>query len=265
MEAKYDFERKHREQILQCSRCGFCQAVCPVYGATLRPSYNARGKMLLAKEIMEGKIELTPDLGEAFYACTTCQNCTQSCPAQIRVDQVVEEVRKELYKAGHTPEPSVAVRDNISRADNVFAGAREERIDVYPAALKEKAQKGELKAHAETLLFMGCVPSYLDMKMVPSLIKPLDAANVDYTTLAVQESCCGLPLFLMGSSEFESHAARIMEKIRAVGARELVTPCAGCYKTFKKLYPEIGDLKLEVYHSVHYLEKLIKEGRIQLK
>ena len=58
MEAKYDFERKFREQILQCSRCGFCQAVCPVYGSTLRPAYNARGKMLLLKEVMDGRIDL---------------------------------------------------------------------------------------------------------------------------------------------------------------------------------------------------------------
>ena len=58
MEAKYDFERKFREQVLKCSRCGFCQAHCPLFGATLRPAYNARGKMLILKEVMDGKIEL---------------------------------------------------------------------------------------------------------------------------------------------------------------------------------------------------------------
>jgi heterodisulfide reductase subunit D len=88
---------------------------------------------------------------------------------------------------------------------------------------------------------------------------------VDYTTLSVEESCCGFPLFLMGSDDFEPHARNLMEKIQATGARELVTPCAGCYKAFKKIYPEIGDLGVEVYHSVHYLERLIDEGRIKLR
>jgi Fe-S oxidoreductase len=69
----------------------------------------------------------------------------------------------------------------------------------------------------------------------------------------------------MGSGEFEGHAGRIIEKIKATGAKELVTPCAGCYKTFKNIYPKVGDLGLEVYHSVHYLEKLIREGRIRFK
>jgi Fe-S oxidoreductase len=43
-----------------------------------------------------------------------------------------------------------------------------------------------------------------------------------------------------------------------------VTPCAGCFKAFKKIYPKIGDLGLDVYHSVQYLEKLITEGRVKL-
>jgi glycolate oxidase len=121
-----------------------------------------------------------------------------------------------------------------------------------------------LKPEAETLLFMGCVPSYLDMKMVPSLLKPLDAAQVDYTTLANEEGCCGFPLYLMGSDQFETHVQKQIEKIKQTGARELVTPCAGCFKTFKKIYPQFGDLDMEIYHSVLYLEKLVKEGRLNL-
>jgi len=109
---------------------------------------------------------------------------------------------------------------------------------------------------------MGCVPSYLDMKMVPSLIKPLEAAGVDYTTLSVEENCCGFPLYLMGSDRFEPHARNLMDRIMQTGARDLVTPCAGCYKTFKKIYPELDDFGLEVHHSVHYLGKLIEEGKI---
>jgi glycolate oxidase len=157
------------------------------------------------------------------------------------------------------------LKKNIFTTENIYGSPREERIEIYPPALEEKIQKGLIKQKAETLLFMGCVPSYSDMEMVPGLIKPLDAAGVDYTLLGIEEGCCGFPLYLMGSDDFEPHAEKMIKKIKAVGAKELVTPCAGCYKTFKKLYPGIGDLGLEVYHSVHYLDRLIKEGRIKLK
>jgi Fe-S oxidoreductase len=214
---------------------------------------------------MNGTLEPSQELAEAFYSCTTCQACTYFCPALIKVDEIVEAVRSQLYQAGLAPAPVLGVRDNILKTGNVYASGKDQRIDIYPPTLKEKVQKGELKSQAETLLFMGCVPSYLDMKMVPSLLKPLEAANVDYTTLAIEESCCGFPLYLMGSDDFKPHALELIDKIKATGARELVTPCAGCYKTFKKIYTELSDFKLEVYHSIHYLDKLIDEGRIRFK
>ena len=71
----------------------------------------------------------------------------------------------------------------------------------------------------------------------------------------------------MGDREgFAANARKLIDRIKATGAKELVTPCAGCYKTFAKLYPEIGRSGAQtIYHSVHYLEKLINDGRIKLK
>jgi glycolate oxidase len=252
-------------ELIACIFCGFCRLGCPTFSVTHRESRNARGRNVLAFNLLNGTIEPSADLAEAFYSCTTCQACTYFCPAQVRVDEIVEEVRKKLYKEGLTPEPVRGVRDNIFKTGNVYASAKGDRIDIYPPVLKEKIKTGELKSQAETLLFMGCVPSYLDMKMVPSLIKPLEAAGVDYTTLSTEEGCCGFPLFLMGTDEFEPHAEKVIERIKATGAKQLVTPCAGCYKTFKKIYPDIGDLGMDVYHSVHFLEKLINEGKIKFK
>lgn len=252
-------------EILACIHCGFCRLGCPTFSVTHREARNARGRNALAFLLLNGTIEPSKGLAEAFYSCTTCQACTYFCPARIKVDEIVEGVRGKLYAAGLTPKPVLGVRDNILKTGNVFASAKAERVAIYPPTLRDRAKKGDLKARAETLLFMGCVPSYLDMKMVPSLIKPLEAAGVDFTTLAAEEGCCGFPLFLMGDSGFEAHARQRIEAIRATGAKELVTPCAGCYKTFKKIYPKVGDLGLEVYHSVQYLEKLVKEGRLTLK
>jgi glycolate dehydrogenase FAD-linked subunit len=252
-------------ELLACIFCGFCRLGCPTFSVTGRESRNARGRNALAFNLLNGTIESSSELAEAFYSCTTCQACTYFCPARVKVDEIVEGVRKKLYKDGFTPEPVLGIRDNIMKMGNVYASAKADRIDIYPSELKQKIKDGTMKETAETLLFMGCVPSYLDMKMVPSLIKPLDEAGVDYTTLATEEGCCGFPLFLMGTDEFEPHAEKVIERIRATGAKELVTPCAGCYKTFKKIYPEVGDLGLEVYHSVHYLEKLIKEGKLKFK
>ncbi len=250
-------------ELIACIFCGFCRLGCPTFSVTHRESKNARGRNVLAFNLLNGTIEPSADLAESFYSCTTCQACTYFCPAQVKVDEIVEGVRKKLYKAGFTPEPVLGVRDNIFKTGNVYASAKADRIDIYPSVLKKKIQTGQLKSKAETLLFMGCVPSYLDMKIVPSFLKAVDSAGVDYTTLGAEEGCCGFPLFLMGTDEFEPHAREVIERIKATGAKELVTPCAGCYKTFKKIYPKVGDLGVEVYHSVHLIEKLINEEKIK--
>lgn len=263
MKSTDNFTEGYEKEIGQCIRCGFCQAVCPVYEATFRPAYNARGKMLLLKELMDRTISPSEEVADPFFICTTCQACTYSCPAQVKVVDVVLGARKKLYETGITPEPLLNIRDNICRTGNVYASSQKERIEIYPSPLKEMAQKGELKSKAGTLLFMGCVPSYVDMKIVPALFKTLDTSDVDYTTLGLEESCCGFPLYLMGANEFKSHAAKIIDKIKSTGARELVTPCAGCYKTFRELYPKIGDLKIKIYHSVQYIDKLLNDGRIK--
>jgi len=262
-EGARSFGREIDNEVLACIHCGFCRLGCPTFMATHRESKNARGRNALAFYFMNKEIDTSKELAEAFYSCTTCQACTYFCPARIKVDEIVEGVRRYLFKEGFTPQPVLAVRENILKTGNVYASPQKDRIEIYPSSLKEKIEKGTLKEKAETLLFMGCVPSYLDMKMIPSLIKPLDLAGVDYTVLGVKENCCGFPLYLMGSDDFDTHAKRIADSIKATGAKELITPCAGCFKTFKKLYPKVADLGLEVYHTVTYIHRLIKEGRLK--
>ena len=264
-EGVHSFGEEIDNEVLACIHCGFCRLGCPTFSITHRESRNARGRNALAFYLMNGTIEASKELSEAFYSCTTCQTCTYFCPDQIKVDEIVEGVRKQLFQAGFVPETVLGVRDNIAKTGNVYASAKDDRIQIYPIELRDKAQKDELKDKAGALLFMGCVPSYLDMKMVPSLIKPLDVAGIDYTTLGIEEGCCGLPLFLMGSDAFESHAQGLLKKIKQTSAKELVTPCAGCYKTFKKIYPTIEEFDINIYHSVHYLAKLVQEGRITFK
>ncbi len=252
-------------EILACINCAFCRLGCPTYDVTQLESRNARGRTILAFNLMTGTIKPSKELAESFYTCTTCNACTYFCPALIKVDEIIQKGREKLFASGVTPEPVMALRDSILNTDNVYAATKEDRIAIFPSSIKKRVETGELKKKADTLLFMGCVSSYLDMKIIPSLFKIMDAAGIDYTMLGKDEICCGFPLHLMGDQEkFEQTARNLIDRIKETGAKELITPCAGCYKTFTKYYPEAGDLGLKVFHSVHYIPKLIKEKKIKL-
>jgi len=264
-EGKNSFGYDADNEILACINCGFCRLGCPTYEVTQLESRNARGRTILAFNLMTGEIEPSRELAESFYTCTTCNACTYFCPARIKVDEIIQKGREKLFASGITPEPVMALRDSILNTYNVYAAKKEDRIAIYPPSIKKKSETGELKKKAETLLFMGCVSSYLDMKIVPGFFKIIDASGVDYTLLGKEEICCGFPLHLMGDQEkFKETAKNLIERIKATGAKELVTPCAGCYKTLIKYYPEAGDLGLKVYHSVNYIQKLIKEKKLKL-
>ena len=252
----------------QCVKCGLCLPTCPTYCKVLMEEASPRGRVQLAKHFLyktrEGSEVPSKELAKAFYACTVCNACSTACPSQIKPSDVIQEGREKIYASGAAPEPVKAIRENIVNTSNVYAGKKEDRTAIYPASLREKISQAEKPKKADTLLFLGCVASYLDMKIIPSLIKIMDRAGVDYTLLASEELCCGLPLKIMGDKEtFDQNASEVMELIKATGAKELITPCAGCYKSFRKYYPELTEAGMELHHSVHYIQKLIKDGAIR--
>ncbi len=176
MEAKYDFEKKYREQVLKCSRCGFCQAVCPVYGSTLRPALNARGKMLLLKEVMDGKIDLNDELIESLFQCTTCASCTESCPSGVEVAEVIKQVRKDMVNIGSCHPAFKGMHQVLKKHTNIYAEDEPEDFE------RERGKK------AQYVYFIGCVGAYREDEPTMATLELLDRLGVDYTL--IDEVCC---------------------------------------------------------------------------
>jgi len=236
MEPKYDFERKYRDLILQCSRCGFCQAVCPIYGATLRPSYNARGKMLLLKEVMDGKIPLNDELIETLFQCTTCASCEKNCPSGVRVPEIIKQVRKDMVGIGSCHPAFKGMNEVLLKNTNIYAE------DETPDFGKERNRK------AECVFFIGCVGSYREDESTSATLALLDRLKVDYTL--IDEVCCSGVLEDVGYRINEEHVRKNLESISATGAKTVITGCPYCYRTFKNR-PQYGELEKNGVRIVH--------------
>ncbi|MBS3917964.1 MAG: FAD-binding protein [Deltaproteobacteria bacterium] len=247
-------------EIMACIMCGFCRAGCPTYTETSLESINARGRVILAYHLLTGRLKPSKELAERFYKCTTCLNCNAVCPAGVKVPDIIQAARLRLVEAGYLPPIHRTLMESIEEKGNPFGEAREKRRDIYPTEFKPKEK-------ATTLIFFGCVASYQDINVIPSTLKIMDKAKIDYTTLGTEEHCCGYISYLVGDQkEFEKCIKNNKHQFERMGFKEMVTTCAGCYRTFKDLYPKHdGSLGIPVYHTVEYLGKLITDGKLIFK
>jgi heterodisulfide reductase subunit D len=93
-------------------------------------------------------------------------------------------------------------------------------------------------------------------------VQILDKGGVDFTILAGEEWCCGFPFIGAGmAKELEGLKAHNLDKVKEVGAQTVVFSCPSCYRTWNEFY----DTDVELLHSSHLLERLIKENKLPLK
>jgi Fe-S oxidoreductase len=236
MESKYNFTKAYKEQIERCSRCGFCQAHCPVFGATLRPAYNARGKMLLAKEVLEGRLELTDELIETIFQCTTCASCATNCPSGVEVPEIIKAFRRDMVNVGSCHPAFTGMNEVLDKYDNIYAEKDGEDFD------REKGKK------AEYVYFMGCVGQYREEDPTEATLDLLDHLKVDYTL--IDEVCCGGVLEDVGHSMKPHLAEKNIDLIKATGAKTVITGCPYCFRTFtgKELYKPLRQDGIEIVH-----------------
>ena len=245
------------EEVSKCNKCGFCLPSCPVFLATGIETYAPRGRNAITRSIIEGKLDVGSQVEKSIYQCIGCRACVEACFPAVRTNDVVNTFRKRLASMGSMPEVHRLLIENIKRFGNPLGEAREKRTEIYPKSYEDR--------QGDTLVFLGCVPSYQDLHIVPSTMEILKAASVSFSAQGTEEQCCGYLAYLVGSDHFEEIVKQNIEKIRKRKAKVMITPCAGCTKAFRDLYPKVADWDIPVYHTTEYLQKLVEEGKLHFK
>jgi glycolate oxidase len=256
------FPEKVENEIIACIQCGFCRAGCPTFAESTLESLNAKGRVILAFNMVVGDLEPSEDVARRLYQCMLCLNCKSVCPAQIQVSDIIRAARERLVEKGYLPEVFETAVASMIDAANPLLAPREKRADSYPPDYK-KVVAGD----TEAILHLGCVTSFQDVKIIPAVMKILDKAGVQYGAMGEEETCCGYLAYLVGDMPtFRKAMDMYMERMTKYKPKQLITSCAGCLKTFRDLYPHYGASDgFEVLHAVELMEKLIGEGRLKFK
>jgi heterodisulfide reductase subunit D len=242
MEGNYEFENKFRDQILRCSSCGFCRAVCPVFGLTKRPAFNARGKMLILKEVMDGNVPLNDELVETLFQCTTCAACANQCPSGVNPPEIIKQVRKDMVQGGTCHPAFEGMNRVLQEYTNIYGEDEPEDFE------RERNKK------AEIVFFIGCVGSYREDEATMATLDVLDHLKVDYTL--IDEVCCSGALGDVGFDVNKKLAKTNVDLMMATGAKTVVTGCPYCSRTFndKSEYSALRDGGLDIIHVSQFLK-----------
>ncbi|MEA3349043.1 MAG: heterodisulfide reductase-related iron-sulfur binding cluster, partial [Chloroflexota bacterium] len=248
----------------QCLRCAFCFDIswvgeghkCPSYAYGTLESHSARGRIAIARAIIEGELVYDEDVADRVFSCTLCGACSEHCLKQLDIQEIYQAMREDLAAKGLTPKGLQQVVELTMAEHNPFdkpAGSR----------LKWLRDKSHVDVKAKTAYFVGCTPSFTKRSMARDGAKLLNKLGVDYT-IASDEWCCGHPLMVAGQREKAAEFMRHnIETYQSLGVERLVFTCPGCYQTFKKEMPRVlGEpLPFETLHIAELVAEELEAGR----
>ncbi len=269
---------KHKRGIYGCVRCGVCvhkygwgdRKVCPIREHTVGfEPYSSRGRNQVARGVLEGTIEITPDLAEVAFTCLLCGNCRQACGCidletfgpKIIQPHINKALRADLFASGvELPEHVEMFCNAIEKNQNVMGYPNEDRADwVEEADIK-------LDPNADTIYFVGCLSSFREIEIAQALGKVLNILDIPFNILGEEEHCCGNPMLMMGNLFLAKDLMR--HNYEQMKGKKVVASCAGCYRILLQDYPKMlglegDDYQIEPKHIVQVLAEMIEQGKVK--
>ena len=268
-----------KRMIYKCNRCGLCIGhstpdenfrgyTCPSKEFSSGfEHFGARGRILMARALLEGELTYSNAFAEDLYTCLGCSACREACGAVVDMEtgmlldpvEIIRAMREDIVELGLEPENVKSLDSSVEKTHHAYKQNAEQK-----AACKKELS---LPARGDTLYFMGCSTLYLYPEIAKTTVGILREVGIDVAFLGEEEWCCGMPQWWGGNVDLAAEVARHnIDAIKASGAKRAIFSCAGCYHAVKNYYPQlVGDLPFEVVHSSELFVDLIKEGKIQLK
>jgi glycolate oxidase iron-sulfur subunit len=84
---------------LDCVHCGLCTASCPTYVETGNENDSPRGRIYLMRGVVDGRLELGPEVRRHLELCLDCRACETACPSGVQYGKLIEPFRVDMEQA----------------------------------------------------------------------------------------------------------------------------------------------------------------------
>jgi glycolate oxidase iron-sulfur subunit len=263
-----------REEIEQCVKCGACRAHCPAFGAEHREGRVARGKIALAKAVLDGEVGFEKKVVEDLSQCLLCGSCCAGCPNKVPTEEIVAAARRRLAEEqglstfgqgvaavlGHPK-----LMNALAKTGGVLSGVLFKKLPdnsglrlrfpvpylksdrtmppLTDRPFRERVPEviaGE-PGKPTIAFFTGCGINYLYPAVGEAFVRALQFLGVTIV-IPKDQACCGLPAVSAGAGATVEQLAE--QNLAALNRRPVdfvVTACASCNAGLGKIYAEMGE------------------------
>ena len=260
------------DRIIACMKCGLCQAVCPMFGATMMEADVARGKLALVDNLAHRVIEDPEAVADKLGRCLLCGSCQANCPSGVQIMDIFMEARevvagylglhpmKKLIFRTLLPHPglfNLAMRVGAPCQGLLFRPTGNAQSTTRAPLLKGIIGSRHIRKLApkplhvtegplDTLpgpggirvaFFPGCLGDKMYTGMAEACLKVLRHHGVGIF-MPDGLACCGIPA--VASGDIDGMVRQMQVNLEVLGKGKfdyLVTPCSSCTSTIKELWP----------------------------
>jgi glycolate oxidase iron-sulfur subunit len=239
------------EAIESCVHCGFCLPTCPTYLTMEEEENSPRGRIVLMKEVLEGKLT-ADEVGDPIDNCLGCQACVTACPSGVPYGDLITAYRSHGEERRRRPVAERAQRaligSTLPRPRRFRAAARlgmlsrrlarlaprrlRPMLELLPPSLPPARPLPELipaegRRRARVALLSGCAQQVLDPEIGWATARVLARNGVE-TVVPGGQGCCGALDMHGGRRRQARRAARRTLNAFPRDIDAVITNAAGC-------------------------------------
>lgn len=285
------------DQINRCFRCGLCRTVCPSFEEIGLESASPRGRVQLAKAVLEDAVDLDDAVQDRMLDCLNCMRCVEVCPSGVRTNEIVLAARAELVKRGELNFVKKLVFNTVMKSPallnfSAWAASLGKKWFYDPSSLLEAlvprlAGMGDKKFPTPAVerstrrwpvvnpaksgkkikragYFIGCATNLIFTGVADATIRILTLNDVE-VIIPEGQVCCGIPVYTSGDLKNARKLAESnLRTFRGLDIDCIVTDCASCSAALKHEIEELmgaGPFDVPVYDLNEFLVNVIEIKR----
>ncbi|MGV3483126.1 MAG: (Fe-S)-binding protein [Planctomycetaceae bacterium] len=236
-----------------CIHCGFCLPTCPTYEVLGDEADSPRGRIMLMKEVLEGKLEAS-QAAPHIDRCLGCVACQTHCPCGVDYGHLLSSYRSLESSRAHSPASfAIRLRRKLAswtlpyprrfslamrmgrlgkKLSFVTPAALQPMLDLVPEKLPDREP---LPAYFEAvgnprgsvMLHIGCAAQVLRPDISAAAIRVLTRNGIS-VQVPPSQGCCGALSWHIGDAETATRMAVHNFAAFGDGDEPIITTAAGC-------------------------------------